>query len=290
MSHPLTCLTSDLWIAQSRLYATNSGLWISAGQACLIDPSLTSDEIPALAETGKQLGVVLTAVVITHSHWDHILGPEQFPGVPMVAHADYSATLRQDEPRTRRIIARLEAEQGIQRNQPFPLPQPDQTFTETLTLPVGDLRLRLTHAPGHAADQLTVYDPASGTLWAADMLSDLEIPFVSHSLPAYRTTLATLSGWDIQTLVPGHGAPTSDPAAIAARLGEDRAYLDELAGRVGMVVTAGGSLAEAIAACAEIHFRRPTANAQPHRFNSESAYAELGGAADPAQVGWSQEA
>ncbi len=289
MPHPLTRITPTLWVAQSRLYAMNSGLWVSAGAACLIDPGIQMDEMDRVAQAVSAQGVQVTALVLTHSHWDHILGPQRFPGVPVVAHAGYAAALDEAEPRTRRVIARLEAEQGLTRSTPFPLPQPDQTFTQTMTLPVGDLRLRLTHAPGHAADQLTVYDPASGTLWAADMLSDQEIPFVSHSLPAYRATLATLAGWDIQTLVPGHGAPTNDRTAIAARLGEDRAYLDELAGRIGMVVTQGGSLAEAVAACAEIHFRHPAANAQPHRFNIESAYAELGGAADPTQVGWSQE-
>ena len=290
MPRPLTRLTSALAVAQSRRYAMNSGLWVSAGAACLIDPGILADEMDRLAQAVAAQRLHITALVLTHSHWDHILGPERFPGVPVVAQADYAAALREAEPRTRRVIADLEAEQQLTRSAPFPLPQPDRTFTQTMDLLVGDLRLRLTHAPGHAADQLTVYDPASGTLWAADMLSDLEIPFVSHSLPAYRATLATLAGWDIQTLVPGHGAPTSDPTIIAARLGEDRGYLDELAGRIGMVVTQGGSLLEAVAACAEIHFRHPNANADPHRFNVESAYAELGGAADPAQVGWSQEA
>jgi len=289
MPHPVTRLTSALWVAQSRLYAMNSGLWVSAGTACLIDPGIRRDEMDRLVQAVAAQGLQVAALVLTHSHWDHILGPEPFPGVPVVAQAGYAAALHAAAPRTRRVIAHLEAEQGVQRDHPFPLPQPDQTFTQTMDLPVGDLRLRLTHAPGHAADQLTVYDPASGTLWAADMLSDLEIPFVSHSLAAYRATLATLADWDIQTLVPGHGAPTSDPAAIAARLGEDRSYLDELAERIGRVVAAGGSPAAAVAACAEIHFRHPAANAAPHRCNVESAYAELGGAADPAQVGWSQE-
>ncbi|MDQ2806262.1 MAG: MBL fold metallo-hydrolase [Chloroflexota bacterium] len=290
MPHPLTRITPTLWVAQSRLYAMNSGLWVSAGAACLIDPGIHVDELDRLVQAIATQGVQVTALVLTHSHWDHILGPERFPGVPVVAQAGYRAALREAAPRTRRVIADMEAAQGRTRAKPFAMPQPDQTFMQTTTLPVGDLRLRLTHAPGHAADQLTVYDPASGTLWAADMLSDQEIPFVSHSLPAYRATLATLAGWDIQTLVPGHGAPTGDPATIAARLGEDRAYLDELAGRISMVVTQGGSLAAAVAACAEIHLRHPAANAEPHRFNIESAYAELGGAADPAQVGWSQEA
>ncbi len=289
MPQPLTPLTPDLWVAQSRRYAMNSGVWISEGVACLIDPGIEGAEIAASATAVAAQGARPVALVLTHSHWDHILGPEHWPGVPVIAQAGYTAALREAAPRTRRVIARLEAEQGLTRPGPFPLPQPDRTFNATLELPVGALRLRLTAAPGHAADQLTVYDPASGTLWAADMLSDLEIPFVSHSLRAYQATLATLAGWDIRVLVPGHGAPTSDPAAVATRLGEDRAYLAGLAERIGRVVATGGSLAAAVAACAAMRYRHPAANAAPHRFNVESAYAELGGAADPAQVGWSRE-
>jgi glyoxylase-like metal-dependent hydrolase (beta-lactamase superfamily II) len=285
----LTQLTPDLWVAQSRLFAMNSGVWVRDGHACLIDPGLTPAEVAALAAAVAAQGWRVDRLILTHSHWDHILGPERWPGVPVLAQAEFTAALHETAPRTQRVIAEMETKEGVQREGEFPLPQPDATFADTLDVTLGSLTLRLTHAPGHAPDQLTVYDPATGTLWAADMLSDLEIPFVSHNLRAYQATLARLAGWEIAALVPGHGTPTTDRAAIAARLADDRAYLDDLAGRVRGVIAAGGSLAAAQAACADMRFRHPADNAEPHQMNVEGAYAELGGPADPAQVGWSNE-
>ena len=38
-------------------------------------------------------------------------------------------------------------------------------------------------------------------MWAGDMLSDIEIPFVSQRLKAYEQTLDMLKGMDIRVLV-----------------------------------------------------------------------------------------
>ena len=121
------------------------------------------------------------------------------------------------------------------------------------------------------------------------MLSDLEIPFVSSSLFAYRSTLAMLAGLEIRSLVPGHGHPTNDPKEIKARLAGDRAYLDRLAEKVGQAVTMRKSLEETIKYCQRIHYRQGIENAGPHRLNVESAFIEAGG--DPGgrlDAGWAR--
>ncbi len=53
-------------------------------------------------------------------------------------------------------------------------------------------------------------------------------------------------------------------------------------------ISAGQSMAETVATCADMTFRHQGANAEPHRRNVESVYAELGGDADAAQVGWNR--
>src|SRR5207237_1298579 len=142
-----TQLTPNLYVAQSRLFHTNQGIFVSEGQACLVDPGIYPDEIEAIARFVSKQSASAQAIILPH-----------------------------------------------------------------------------THAPGHAADQLTLYHPETATLWAADMLSDLEIPFVSHDLDAYQLTLAALASWDIRVLIPGHGHTTTNPQEIQARLSEDIAY------------------------------------------------------------------
>lgn len=288
MSRSLNQVTDHLWVAQSRLYTTNSGVFLGGKAACLIDPGIFPEEIDAIAGFLAGRGAEPRAIVLTHSHWDHILGPERFPDVAVIAQASYADTVRAERgDRILKVIADWEAGHGVERHRPFRIPQPDEVFADAMDLVLGDLDLRLVHAPGHAADQLVAYHPNSGTLWAADMLSDLEIPFVGHSLAAYETTLATIAGWDARALVPGHGHVTAVPDEIRTRISDDIAYLEELRARVEEAVRRGLTLAEAVEACVNMHYRHPAENRGPHRLNVESVYVELGGAADSSKVGWS---
>ena len=289
MSAAFTELTPGLWVTQSALFATNSGVLIDAGQACLIDPGIYPAEVAGIARFVAAQGATPALIALTHSHWDHVLGPESFPGVPVLAHAAYRDVVRDHPEVILGAVAAWERDQHVSRARPFAIPLPDRTFAAATTLTVGGRTLQCTHAPGHASDQWTLYDPASSLLWAADMLSDREIPFVSHNLAAYRRTLAALAERDIRALVPGHGQPTTDPAEIARRLRDDRAYLDALHAAVAAAVHAGKTVEETVIACAGLPYRHPADNAGPHRWNVESAYLELGGPADPGRVGWSQE-
>ena len=150
------------------------------------------------------------------------------------------------------------------------------------------LELRLEHAPGHTASMLTVYEPASATLWAADMLSDVEIPIVAHDLEAYERTLERVSMLELATVVPGHGNPTSDPSEIATRLEEDRRYLAELREVVAQAVTDERTLDEAVDSSRQIALRRGPGDDTVHRLNTEKVFADLGGDADPEEVGFAR--
>jgi hydroxyacylglutathione hydrolase len=283
--HPVP-FTPDLWVTQSDYFLTNSGIFIRGGQAMLIDPCLRRDEIDAIAEFVRAQDAAPQCLVLTHSHWDHVLGPERFPGVRTIAQARYLEVVARDATKIAAEVAQWEAQAGQSRSGPFSVPRPDETFEAQGTLDLNGLVLQLLHVPGHAADQLAVYEPERGCLWSSDILSDVEIPFVSDSLAAYERTLEGLAGLDLRVLVPGHGHPTASLAEITARLGEDRAYLAELHRRVSGAVERGAALPDAVSACADMRYRNPAENSGPHRLNVESVYLELGGEAGHEPVGW----
>jgi glyoxylase-like metal-dependent hydrolase (beta-lactamase superfamily II) len=249
-------------------------------------------EIKGIADFLAETRAKPETIILSHSHWDHILGPERFPGVRTMAQSNYlSETEGHNGARIRQQIADWESENGIERppERPFSIPAPDRIFAESTSVTVGDdLSLRLNHAPGHAADQLVVYQAESGTLWASDILSDLEIPFISHNLQAYERTLAMLSRWELRVLVPGHGHATEDPDEIRQRISEDMAYLVEIRQLVEKSVRQGKTVEETVALGAGMRFRLPEDNHVPHRLNIESVYIELGGEADATRVGWGQ--
>jgi glyoxylase-like metal-dependent hydrolase (beta-lactamase superfamily II) len=85
------------------------------------------------------------------------------------------------------------------------------------------------HAPGHSA----VFLPATGTLVAGDMLSDVEIPLLDLAEPDplgdYRTGLQRLAALPgVRHIIPGHGS-VGDAAEFRRRVEADVAYLDKLA-------------------------------------------------------------
>ena len=273
----------------SRLFDTNSGLFFAEGQALLVDPGIFPDEIQAILAAADQQQIVPQAILLTHSHWDHILGPEKLASIPVIAQAAFNQAAARQKEIIRREIAAWESEYHLARPRLFTPPIPDLTFEESLEFYLGRERLRILAAPGHAPDQCVIYHPSSASLWAADMLSDLEIPLVSDSLADYRRSLAMLAALEIHSLVPGHGHPTDDRLEIQARLAGDRTYLDELDGKIRQAVSQGKSMEETAAACATIPYRQAAENAASHRLNVESAYLEAGGNAGgrPA-AGWAQ--
>ena len=284
-----TQLVPGLWVAQSRSMHLNTGVFLSRGGAVLVDPALYPEELEDIRRFLDERGAAPTTIVLTHWHWDHILGPERFPGVRVLAHEGYVSWVREHAADLVKPIADWESKTGVVRESPFVLPMPDVTVGAGGALQVGDISLKLLHVPGHSHDQLALYDPATRALWASDILSDLEIPFVSDNLAAYERTLDMLSGVDIQALVPGHGEPTTDPAEARRRLDEDRAYLAEMRARVARALADGLDMDATVLACEDVPYRNRDFNEFSHRLNVESIYMELGGVGDPAKEGWSQD-
>jgi glyoxylase-like metal-dependent hydrolase (beta-lactamase superfamily II) len=273
----------SLLVRRSKYLHYNAGAFVSKGEACLVDPGLVPDEIETLlADVGDRS---VRYIILTHADWDHVLGPEHLPEATVVAQAAYADELDPDG--IRAMVRRLDERAGVVRAGPFEPPEPALTFAETLELSVGDLELQLEHAPGHTASMLTIYEPADACLWAADVLSDVELPMIAYDLESYARTLARIAELEVRTLVPGHGTPTSEASEIRQRLDEDRRYLGWLRRAVADAVGAGKSLEETVA-CASIALSRGDEDVVTHRLNAEKVYADLGGDADPAEVGYAR--
>jgi len=290
MSLQFEAVTPHLWTAKCRGYAMNTGILHDAGHAALIDPALLPDEVEDIAAFCEALQLKVETVVITHHHWDHLLGAARFRGAYVVAHQAYIAQTALDLEQTRRSIRRCYEAEGVAPAVPFDPPMPDQTVDHIIGLTIGGVHVRLFHTPGHARDHLSVYDPDAACLWAGDLLSDLEIPFVSDRLDAFERTLGMFAAMEVHLLVPGHGNVTRDPAEIRRRIEADRSYLSELRTGVEAVVLVGGTAQAAVAACADMVFRNPGENAESHVMNVEQAFLECGGSASAGvPLGWSRE-
>jgi glyoxylase-like metal-dependent hydrolase (beta-lactamase superfamily II) len=119
-------------------------------------------------------------LVYTHHHWDHTWGACAWSDVTVVAHASSVPLLAADAERPWSHQYLHDQVEGISRLGPsfraralavpdwtgFRIVLPDETFTDTVTLPVGVV---LHHVGGnHAADSLVVTVPDSGVMLLGD--------------------------------------------------------------------------------------------------------------------------
>lgn len=288
MDAPFRQLTPYAWVAQSRVYATNSGIFVDNGEAYLVDPGITPAELERIVAFVATQQATIRGIVLTHAHWDHLLGPTRLPGTPVIAHAGYAAVVAAHHDDLVRQITAWQLGEGAEHPDVFALPSPDMTFDDHIRIHLSGYSLSAIAAPGHAPDALVLYEPVAGFLWAGDMLSDIEVPMVMDTFHHYRQTLEQLARFDIRVLVPGHGSATANDAEIQARIEHDRTYLASLEMCVASAVDQGASLCETVARCSDIGFVQPDSYPNAHRWNIEQAYLEVGGIAS-GTVGWAQD-
>jgi len=254
---PWTDLGGGVRVRQSRVCWMNSALLLDRGQAVLVDPGVLPSELDDLAAAVREAGARAVSIVFTHSHWDHVLGRPWWPQAGTVGHARLGAELRRDADAILREAtehATRCAETWSHGFQPF---EPDHVVERELDLALGLWRLTLREAPGHCDSQVTAHLPDRGLLFAGDLLSDREIPWLDREPAAYRATLRALlglaEGGGIGTLVPGHGAIARGPEVIE-RMRRDLRYLDALESGVSAAREAGLTLEETQAQLAALDY------------------------------------
>jgi glyoxylase-like metal-dependent hydrolase (beta-lactamase superfamily II) len=260
---------------ESALWRTSSLLLASGGEAVLVDPGVSSEEVDRIAARAVELGVRVTHVLATHADWDHVCGFAAFPDAVAVA----------SEATAARIAERPAGTPVADRAAALALeiagePRVDRTFEPGATLDLGPFRVETMALRGHTADGVAYRFRELDVLAVGDHVSAVEFPFVL-SMSEYRATLAGLA--DLlrrdppDRVVPGHGPELSavDALGIAEA---DLAYLWALDGAVRGAATRK----EALGAANAVPLPRPAAEdleAEGRAWNAELAVAQVFGVA-----------
>ncbi|MBI1281816.1 MAG: MBL fold metallo-hydrolase [Anaerolineaceae bacterium] len=267
-------LTPFLWVVPSRFYY-NSGVIISQNKAAIIDAGMADDEVAAIREFIQEKPAKLEALVLTHSHPDHILGPRHFPDISLYAHSDFAQEATRVQEQLVSTFNNWAQQENFNLVVPFTLPIPSYSLGNDSNFRIGEIVFQVYHFPGHAPDMIALYHPESRLLWASDMLSDAVIPIVQHSVIEYEKSLSRVAEMDIAIQIPGHGDPSTDAVEVKKRLDEDRTYLAELQQRVKLAVDAGKSLEETEAECESMNFKEREWNLEGHKRNISWVWNEF---------------
>ena len=158
-----------------------------AGHGVLVDSNEVTDP---LVERVEREGTTITHVLLTHHHWDHVVGAEKLAerlGVPVLAHENAAALL-----------------DGVV----------DETIAEGDVVESGSLRIEAVETPGHCADHLALKIGESDVLTAdvlfAGTVGGTRAPGATGFADLRASVMEKLMELDPATRVhPGHKGPTT---------------------------------------------------------------------------------
>ncbi len=282
-------VSSHGWYAHSRIYEYNSGLIQADGLVWLIDPGMAPDEVLVIKDNCASNDWQIQAVLMTHFHFDHVLGVSAFDEAIRVAHKNFLPEFNRMKESSRKAIDTLIAEGEMDMPEWGWDVAPDWEVNRTQSFLISDLEILIIPLPGHTADQVGIYIPKDRTLFAADMLSDQEIPLLSFNSAVYQKSLERVLHYPIENIIPGHGNPSVTFEESQSRINHDLEYTRSIRKIIKRMISRGASLSDVRSACLDLSFNNHDDNRNYHIWNIESVFLEMGGDAGGEKIGWARE-
>lgn len=219
-------VADDVWFVQgeaalgssaNRNFVSNAGFVVTGEGVVVIDalgsPTLAGELIEEIQRVTSQ---PIRFVIVTHFHADHIYGLQAFKaaGATLIAHPAGREYLNSDTARLRLEASRQELAPHIDAS--TRLVGADRWLKGADTvLRLGGTEFRIRHVgPAHTPEDLVVFVPRQGVLFAGDLVFRGRIPYVGQAdSRQWITSLDRLMEFKPRWVVPGHGPVSTEPLA-----------------------------------------------------------------------------
>ena len=193
------------------------GLVDGGSGTLVIDTGTTLVEAAAIeADIGQIAGCPVTHVVLTHKHFDHVLGSSQFAGAEILCAPEVVEYLSAETQGLRAHALSYGADAAEVDRAIAALNPPQHGIYDTV-LDLGGRSVTITHlGSGHTTADLVVVVPAPDdedgpvVVFTGDLVEESADPYIDadSDLPAWPATLDRLLGvgGDDAIYVPGHGS------------------------------------------------------------------------------------
>ncbi len=209
----------EMGSSQNQNFISNAGFVITPKGVVVVDalgsPILAKKLI---AEIKKLTPQNVVAVIVTHYHADHIYGLQEFKkiGAKIYAQNQGLSYLASETARQRLSASRVDFAPWV--NSSTKLMAADIWIDQNHTLTIGGVDFKISRVgPAHTPEDLMIFVPSEGVLFAGDLVFRGRIPFVgSADSKGWLSALDAIEQLNPKIVIPGHGdysiQPTEDIA------------------------------------------------------------------------------
>jgi glyoxylase-like metal-dependent hydrolase (beta-lactamase superfamily II) len=224
--------TSAITIFESALFRTTSTVIQTDDFVLVIDPNWLPGEVETIREFVNDVKRNKPVYLFfTHSDYDHIIGYQAFAEAKVIISKAFLENTTH-----RNIIEQIknfDDEYYIYRNYEVIYPKGDFIINENgEKLKIGNIELQFFNASGHNSDGLILWIESLGILVVGDYLSNIEFPYIYHSVTEYLETLgrveAIVDTGKVKYLVTGHGDYTTNLLEIKNRFKDSYDYIFDM--------------------------------------------------------------
>ncbi|MBN1189377.1 MAG: MBL fold metallo-hydrolase [Dehalococcoidales bacterium] len=233
-------ITKNVYV-ETGFAGCNTSFVVTSEGVVVIDTPMIPDDAKKWQREAASHGP-LRYVINTEPHTDHAAGNYWF-GCTVAAHEGTRQEMTGASVEDLKGQLKMMAPNSPPVDPGFRYHLPDITFSQQMTIYLGQHTIHLINMPGHTASETAVFIPEEKVAFAGDNLN-LNIPIFIKSLPYdWLESLKRLGELGAETFVPGHG-DVSDRKCLAFMSGAVQYFITSVKAAVDKGLTLDETLAQ----------------------------------------------